>query len=307
MLPITLTQKEVTDYFQNFFVIELVRGCTQGCPYCCNSPINKYDKIDINVYHKWFEYLKQNYPNTNIYFYAPEINTDSDYFDSVLDYLIDNNIKNPLSFYINIIKLKNEQIEKICKLNVVEMNCGLDLLFDNVQYKKYGKLSDLFATIDRLNNILESHNGYFTPYIVANVPQYTLATWDKYKEIYTKYYNYISYSEFVLFPSTVIYKNPSKYGLEYIYYQNRYKELSAISNYINRIPVMYFRNDISRKELVNMKYEILKNMRKYVILGVTRGFENESFLKSLAEYVIPDFDLIQQHDKVLDKFIMKLQ
>ena len=301
IINLNITSSEMK-YFNNSFAIELVRGCTQGCPYCCNSYINKYDKVDINIYDKWFKYLQEYYPNATIYFYAPEINTDKEYFDEVLEYLINHNIQNPLSFYINITKIDNEQISKLNKLNIDELSCGLDLLFDNVSYKNYGELDELYNKIDTLKQVCNK----LIAYIVSNVPNHHLINWIEYKDIYIKYHEVLTYSEFVLYSSTPIDKNPYKYGLDYLYYKNRYNELSAIENIINKVPVMYFRKDINRKELVNRKYDILCNMKKYVLMGATCGFTNGSFLKSLIEQIIPDDNLLDKHDMIIDKAIKRV-
>ena len=304
VLPLDFTRNELMNYFDNSFAIELIRGCTQHCPYCCNSVINKYDTIDISNYDSWFAYLNNNFSNTHLYFYAPEINTNKDYFDRVLDYLITNNIRNPLSFYINIIKIADEQIEKLKQLNIFELSCGLDLLFDRVSYKHY-QLNKTMNKLDKIVKLCKDKHIEFHAYIVANVPKYKKIDYNTYSDIFIKYYNIITYSEYILMLASDIAKNPQRYGISYIYYKNRYKELNNISKIINDIPVMYFREELTRKELVNMKYEILSNMRQYVILGIMCGFKSSNFIQSILNQIIPDFDLIQNHDIALDKIIDK--
>ena len=304
VLPLDFTRNELVNYFDNSFAIELIRGCTQCCPYCCNSVINKYDTIDISNYDSWFAYLNNNFSNTHLYFYAPEINTNKEYFDRVLDYLITNKIHNPLSFYINIIKITDEQIEKLKQLNIFELSCGLDLLFDRVAYKHY-QLNETINKLDKIVKLCKDKHIEFHAYLVANVPKYKYVNYDTYEEIFIKYYNIISYSEFVLMLATNIAYNPQKYGLSYIYYKNRYDELNNIYKVINNIPVMYFREDLERKELVNMKYKILSKMRQYIMLGIMCGFSNGSFLLLLLDQIIPDIELVERRDSALDKLIDK--
>lgn len=304
VLPLKFNNYELSKYFDNSFAIELIRGCTQCCPYCCNSIINKYDKIDIQVYDNWFKYFSNNFPSTHLYFYAPEINTNKIYFDNILDYLINNNIKNPLSFYINIIKITDEQIDKLSQLNIFELSCGLDLLFDNVSYKHY-HLNETINKLDKIVKLCQEKNVEFHVYLVANVPKYKRVNYDNYKDIFIKYYNVISYSEYVLMLATNIFYNSAKYGISYIYYQNRYKELNDISKLINTIPVIYFREDLTRTELVNMKYEILDKMRQYILLGIIRGIGSGNFLPSLLDQIIPDIGLIKKHNSMLDRLINK--
>ena len=304
VLPLDFTKDELTNYFDNSFAIELIRGCTQCCPYCCNSVINNYDTIDISNYDSWFAYFNNYSPSAHLYFYAPEINTNKEYFDRVLDYLITNNIRNPLSFYINIIKITNEQIEKLKQLNIFELSCGLDLLFDSVSYKHY-ELNEITEKLNGIIEICNNKNTMFHAYLVANVPKYKKIEYNMYNNIFIKYLNIITYSEYVLMLATNIAKNPQCYGLSYIYYNNRYRELNATSKIINSIPVMYFREDLTRNELVNNKYEILRNMRQYVMLGIMRGFNNGSFLPSIIDQIIPDIEFIKKHDSILDKLIDK--
>lgn len=304
VLPLDFTKDELTNYFNNSFAIELIRGCTQCCPYCCNSVINKYDTIDISNYDNWFAYFNNYSTSAHLYFYAPEINTNKEYFDRVLNYLITNNIRNPLSFYINIIKITNEQIEKLKQLNIFELSCGLDLLFDSVSYKHY-ELNEITEKLNRIIEICNNKNTMFHAYLVANVPKYKKIEYNTYNNIFIKYQNIITYSEYVLMLATNIAKNPQRYGLSYIYYNNRYRELNTTSKIINSIPVMYFREDLTRNELVNNKYEILSNMRQYVMLGIMCGFNNDSFLPSIIDQIIPDIEFIKKHDSILDKLIDK--
>ena len=304
VLPLNFTENELTNYFNNSFAIELIRGCTQCCPYCCNSVINKYDTIDISNYDSWFAYFNSYFPSAHLYFYAPEINTNKEYFDRVLDYLITNKICNPLSFYINIIKITDKQIDKLAQLNIHTLSCALDLLFDDVAYKQYN-IGNILDKLDKLVQLCNSRNTTLYAYIVANVPKYVGVDYSRYKDIFTKYQNIIQYSDFVLFISTDIAKNPHKYGLKYSYYTNRYKELSSIDKVISNIPIMYFREDIDRKQLLLKKYAILQHMIKDIAYDVMLGFKNKFFLQLLIEQVLPDIDVIDKHNRVLDKLILK--
>ena len=305
VLPLNIAKNEMIDYFNNNFTMELVRGCTQRCPYCCNSYINMYDKVDINIYDNWFNYLSNNFPSTHLYFYAPEINSDSKYFDNILDYLINNNIQNPLSFYLNIIKITDEQIDKLTKLNIRTLNFALDLLFDNVSYKQYDS-DKISKKIDKILQ-LQKNNTIIYAYIVANVPKYAQIEYIKYKEIFNKYKDIIQYSEFVLFISTNIAKYPQKYGMSFEYYKNLHKELLSIENIINQVPIMYFREDTNREQIINTKYNILNNMRQDVMKGVIFGFNNEFFLQLLIEQILPDINIIKNRNIILDKLIYKYQ
>lgn len=115
----------------------------------------------------------------------------------------------------------------------------------------------------------------------------------------------MQYSEFYLLTSVDYFHNPQKYGISFKYYHNRYKELSAISNVIERVPVMYFRKDINRKELINMKYDILRHMKKQIFIdmcGIKQN-TNINFILGQMCHIYPDLDLVNEHDKTLDKYI----
>ena len=304
VIELNISPYIINEYLDNKFTIELVRGCTQRCSFCCNHVINQYDKVDISIYNKWFQYLNINYPNTIIQLYAPEINTNEEYFNSVIDFLIENNIRNPISFYLNITKLKNSQIEKLNKLNLFEISCSLDMLYDNNANKKYSK--DMFNILDNLINLVNTKKTFFEIVIVANTPLYKRCDYVTYKDIFTKYHNYITYNEFMIYIVTPYFYNPSPYGIEYLYYKNRYNELLAINNIINKIPVMYFRKDLNRKELINMKYDILRCMKEYMLYGATFGFTNLSFLNMLVKSIYPDLDLIETKNIIINKTIDKI-
>ena len=298
----------MSNYLNNQFAIELVRGCTQRCPYCCNPTISAYDNVDISVYEQWLDYLNKNYPDTIIYIFAPEVNTNKEFFIRILKYIIAHKIKNYFSFYINLSKIDDEQISLLSKINLIELKTSIDNLFDKQTNKIWQEFNILDKYIKELKNILRHKKAKLQLYIIANAPGYKAITWKRYSKIFQNYYDIICYSEFYIYSSTPYFYNPAKYGLEYIYYQNRYKELSAISNCINKIPVMYFRNDISRKELVNMKYEILKNMRKELMLELSGALTNIrpinfNFLLVLLNQVYPDIDLVSNRDKQIDKYI----
>ena len=304
VIELNISPYIINEYLDNKFTIELVRGCTQHCSFCCNHIINQYDNVDISVYNKWFQYLNTNYPNTIIQLYAPEINTNEEYFNSVIDFLLENNIRNPISFYLNITKLKNSQIEKLNKLNIFEISCSLDMLYDNNINKRYSK--EMFNTLDNLIGLINNKKSFFEIVIVANTPLYKRCDYSTYKNVFMKYHNYITYNEFMIYIVTPYFYNPSPYGIEYLYYKNRYNELSAINNIINRIPVMYFRKDLNRKELINMKYEILRCMKEYMLYGATFGFTNLSFLNMLVKSIYPDLDLIETKNIIIDKTIDKI-
>ena len=306
---IYLTHEEMSDIMCNRFAIELVRGCTQKCQYCCNHTINQYSRVNIDIYKQWLFYLSENYPNCLIHFFAPEVNTNKQYFIDVLNYIINNNIKNPFSFYINLSKIDDEQIEMLSKINLVEIKTSIDNLFDKQNNKIWYNLDIVDNNITKLRNILRSKHGRLQLYIVANAPTYHIVDWNTYKYIFKKYYDIISYSEFYIYPSTVYFNNPADYGITYLYYSNRYKETSAISNIISKVPVMFFRKDRNRKDIVNMKYEILKNMKSEIILELSGAVNNIrslnfTFLLALMNQIYPDLDLIETHDKQLDKYII---
>ena len=282
----------------NNFAIELIRGCEHRCPYCCNGFINKYDNVNIDIYKQWLNYLNK-YPQYCISLFAPELNTNNTYFIHTLRYLILHNIKNPLSFYINLNYITDEQIECMQQLNINELKFSIDLLFDIGSYRKYKDIDDTYTKIDKLLSIKTKKTNI---HLVANIPYFNKITYEQYKEVFHRYYNNIFWNEFHIFTSTPYFYNPSKYGIDYIYYQNRYKKLTAINQYINKLPVMYFRNDLNRKEMVNNYYEILRNMIKDILRSDSN---NPNFLFALLHSVLPDLDYIDRHNKILDNIITK--
>ena len=308
IVDIDIPKYEMETYFNNSFAIELVRGCTQRCTFCCNHAINKYDRVDISIYEKWLNYLNEYYPNSTIYMFAPEVNTNKEYFIKVLNYIIERNIKNKFSFYVNLSKIDEEQIDLLSQINLIELKTSIDHLFDKQSNKIYPQFDILDRNINKLRDILRQKKGKLQLYLVANVPKYHIIDWSTYKNVFQRYFDVLSYSEFYICPSTPYYYNPSEYGLEYVYYQNRYKELDNIKNYINKIPAIYFRNDINRKELVNIKYDILKNMRKELMLELSGALTNIrqinfNFLLALLNQVRTDIEFVDKRDKQIDRYI----
>ena len=283
------------DKLGNKFAIELVRGCAQHCPYCCNPLINKYDRVSIEVYKYWLQYINENYCNLDISLYAPELNTNENYFTEVLEYLSKNNIKNCFNFYLNISKITQKHINLMRKINISEINTSVDMLFDNNNNRHYNTIKSITDKIDTLIDIVKSKNARFVLYIVANIPNMTPCNYNLYKDIFEKYLEYIDYSLFNIYPSTEYFKQPSEHGIEFIYYKNRYSELDSIKNIIEKIPVLCFRKDIDRQKLTNIQFDILCNMKSKVIYGRHFGFNNSRFLEQLMKMVSIDRDLINNN------------
>ena len=293
-LPELNLDSVLLDKLGNKFAIELVRGCTQHCPYCCNPLINKYDRVGIEVYKYWLQYINENYCNLDISLYAPELNTNENYFTEVLEYLSKNNIKNCFNFYLNISKIMQKHIDLMRKINISEINTSVDMLFDNNNNRHYNKIKSVTDKIDTLIDIVKSKNARFVLYIVANIPNMTPCNYILYKDIFEKYPEYIDYSLFNIYPSTEYFKHPSKHGIEFIYYKNRYSELDSIKDIIEKIPVLSFRKDIDRQKLTNIQFDILCNMKSKVIYGKHFGFNNSRFLEQLMKMVSVDRKLIDK-------------
>lgn len=305
-LDLQLTKKELDNYFENSLAIELIRGCPHKCPYCCNGFINKYDRVDISIYQNYFEYLNNYFPNTLLYLCAPELNTDKKYFLDICKYLC-NNVKNPLSFYINLSCLDDEQFDWILKLNLAEIKFSIDGIFEDSKTRTWQKIDKVYTYLQKLQKLKLDKNINVYTYIVTNIPGHPKIDWNTYKDIFSQFPYILAFSEFYIFTSTDYFYNPQKYGISFIYYQNRYKELYNISNIINKIPVMYFRDDINRKELVNKDYEILRHMKKQIFIDMCRsGMSHNSniyFTLNQMCHIYPDLDLIDNHDVLLDKYI----
>ena len=193
----------------------------------------------------------------------------------------------------------------ILRKTVKKINTQTKLYFVDKSQEYDYLINEKLDKLNKLVQLCNSRNTTLYAYIVANVPKYVGVDYSRYKDIFTKYQNIIQYSDFVLFISTDIAKNPHKYGLKYSYYTNRYKELSSIDKVISNIPIMYFREDIDRKQLLLKKYAILQHMIKDIAYGVMLGFKNKFFLQLLIEQVLPDIDVIDKHNRVLDKLILK--
>lgn len=281
------------------FMIELIRGCKNRCVYCSNPILNsKYDIVPIETYHQWLNLLNNNL-NYTVHLMAPEINTDNEYFIHTLKYIINNNLNNKFQFYLNINCITDEQISLIKHVNINDINIGIDLLFDGAKYNKYNNMSTIDNVMNCIDKLLEL-NAHISMFMVANVPMFLPVTFNQYKDIFKKYHEFINWSEFQIPPVTDYIHNPSKYGIRYIYYNNRYKELSSIDKYISKLPVMYFRTDLNRKEMVNNKYDILKNMTNVLLFQSN----NVAFLFSLVHDILSDLDLVDNHNYMLDKFII---
>ena len=304
VLPLNFTKAEMANFFDNSFAIELIRGCNQHCPYCCNSVINKFDRVNIFVYDKYFKYLNEHNPGATIYLYAPELNTNKEYFIKTCEYIFEN-VKNPLSFYVNIDKIDDEQLKWLLQLNLSEIKFSIDGLFDKTKYRKWDNLSKIYSYLDRLQQLKTEKSINVFSYIVANAPCYSLVDWKNYQDIFLKYHDILQYSEFYLLTSVDYFHNPQKYGISFEYYKNRYKELSAIREVIERVPVLYFREDINRKELINMKYDILRHMKKQIFIDMCGIKQNTSinFILSQMCHVYTYLDLIDEDDTTLDKYI----
>ena len=303
-MPLNFNKYSMKNYFDNTFVMELIRGCTQGCPYCCNSVINKYDKVDISIYNKYFQYLNKKSSSTGIFLYAPELNTNKEYFINTCKYLY-KNVKNPISMFVNLDKMDDEQFEWILKLNLFELKFAIDGIVEHTKYRKWDNLERTYEYLKTLTNIRKSSNIEITCHMVANAPNYVLLNWDTYKDIFLRFSDIIKYSEFYLMTSVDYFHHPEKYGISFLYYQNRYKELFAINDVISKVPVMYFREDINRKELANRKYDVLRHLKKQIITDMLHIKQNTNLygVLNLMCQIYPDLDLINNRDKQIDKYI----
>ena len=304
VLPLHIGQYDMANKFNNSFAIELIRGCKNKCSYCCNHVINEYDSVDISVYEPYFKYLNEYYPDTTINLCAPEMNTDKEYFIRTCEYIY-KNIKNPVSFFINLSRLDDEQFEYLSKLNIDTLEFSIDNLFDKHSYKNWNNFP-LYIYLDRLQELKRNKNIRVYAYLVANAPCSHLIDWNTYKNIFTRYSDIINYSEFYLMTSIDYFHNPQKYGISFIYYRNRYKETSNIRKVIEKLPVMYFREDVNRKELVNMKYDILRHLKKQMFVDMIGLKHNNNIHFALGQmcHIYPDLDLVDNRDSTLDKYIM---
>lgn len=305
--PLDIPQHDMIQYFHNQFHVELIRGCRHKCLYCCNGFINNFDRVDIAVYKDYFQYLNTHYPQAIIYLFAPEMNTDKDYFINVCRYLHEN-VVNPISLYVNMSLLDDEELDWLLKLNICEIKFSIDGISEKNGNRKYNNLSKINYYLSVFQKLKREKGIDVYSYIVANIPGHPLTNWNAYKEYFINYPDILAYSEFYIFTSTDYFYNPQKYGISFLYFQNRYKELSAISDIISKIPVMYFRNDVNRKELVNMEYDILRHMKKQIFIDMCksgmRANSNIYFTLGQMCHLYPDLDLIDTHDKILDDYII---
>lgn len=105
--------------------------------------------MDISVYDKYFKYLNEHGANTTLYLYAPELNTNKNYFIRTCKYIYEN-VKNPISFYVNIDKLDDEQLQWLLQLNLAEIKFSIDGLFDKTKYREWNNLSKIYSYLDKL-------------------------------------------------------------------------------------------------------------------------------------------------------------
>lgn len=291
-IPVLNLSKNFLNILDNQFAIELIRGCQHNCPYCCNHIISKYNRVNIDVYKQWLIYLSDNYPDCCISLFAPELNTDKEYFINILKWIINNNIKTSFRFYVNLNYIDEEQIEYLSKISINDLRFSIDLLNDNTIYQE--KLS---YYVDKL---LELKTGKTYIHIVTNVPNCTPTIYHYYKDIFHKYYKYLFWNEYHLYTCTDYFYNSQKYGINFLYYKCRYKELNLINKCIEQIPVMYWRNDLNRKELVNNEYDILNNLKKETF---DIDNNNHHFIPSLIHQIAPDLDIVENPNNLLNVYV----
>ena len=298
VLDLDISEYEMKYILKNNFGVSYSKGCINNCPFCIGHNISTFDIINnINIYNKYFIYLNKNYPNTNINVFDNEINHTKDYFATFMHNIISLNINNPITIFLDMKMITDNDIMLMKQYKNIILNVSADYL-DTINKK------DIITNFKHMYDKLKNNNiNVDKIYMVANIPNFKTINNIDFLEVFKYSYNNNIYEDFRLELSSDLYINANKYNITFVNYNNKDNTFLNIEKELNNIPIMYYRSDYNRKELLNEKYKLLNKLKGYLLLIVNNKLKSNNLIDSLVVNSFIYRDLIDNRIKYLDNLV----
>lgn len=298
VLDLDISEYEMKYILKNNFGVSYSKGCINNCPFCIGHNISTFDIINnINIYNKYFIYLNKNYPNTNINVFDNEINHTKDYFATFMHNIISLNINNPITIFLDMKMITDNDIMLMKQYKNIILNVSADYL-DTINKK------DIITNFKHMYDKLKNNNiNVDKIYMVANIPNFKTINNIDFLEVFKYSYNNNIYEDFRLELSSDLYINANKYNITFVNYNNKDNTFINIEKELNNIPIMYYRSDYNRKELLNEKYKLLNKLKGYLLLIVNNKLKSNNLIDSLVVNSFIYRDLIDNRIKYLDSLV----
>lgn len=298
VLDLDISEHEMNNILNNNFGISFSNGCINNCPFCIGHNVSRFDIInDISIFTPYFKYLHNNYPNTNINIFDNEINHTKGYFTKFMNYILSLNINNPITIFLDMKMITDDDISLMKQYKNLNLSISADYL--DIDNKKSILIN--FKTI--YDKLIENDINVNKIYIVANIPNFKTINNDDFLDIFKYSYNNNIYEDFRLELSSDLYINADKYGISFFNYNNIDETFKDINEELNNIPIMYYRNDYNRKELLNEKYKLLNKLKGYLLLINRNKLKPNNLIDSLVVNSFIYRDLIDNRIKYLDDLV----
>lgn len=298
VLDLDISEYEMKYILKNNFGVSYSKGCVNNCPFCIGHNISTFDIINnIKIYNKYFIYLNKNYPNTNINVFDNEINHTKDYFATFMHNIISLNINNPITIFLDMKMITDNDIMLMKQYKNIILNVSADYL-DTINKK------DIITNFKHMYDKLKNNNiNVDKIYMVANIPNFKTINNIDFLEVFNYSYDNNIYEDFRLELSSDLYINADKYGISFFNYNNIDETFKDINEELNNIPIMYYRSDYNRKELLNEKYKLLNKLKGYLLLIVNNKLKSNNLIDSLVVNSFIYRDLIDNRIKYLDSLV----
>jgi hypothetical protein len=226
-----------------------------------------------------------------------EINHTKDYFATFMHNIISLNINNPITIFLDMKMITDNDIMLMKQYKNIILNVSADYL-DTINKK------DIITNFKQMYNKLKDNNiNVDKIYIVANIPNFKTINNIDFLEVFNYSYNNNIYEDFRLELSSDLYINANKYNITFVNYNNKDNIFLNIEKELNNIPIMYYRNDYNRKELLNEKYKLLNKLKGYLLLIVNNKLKSNNLIDSLVVNSFIYRDLIDNRIKYLDDLV----
>lgn len=302
--PLEITADENTKFMHNKFSVTYSTGCINRCPFCVASFISNFNLIkNYTMYNDYFKYLSDNYPDSDIFLNDNELNHNREYFINLLNNFIDLQLKNRVIFFLDMTTVDDDIIEMLSKFN-----CGIEISFDFLSgyYNEKNSYYVIHKCKDIINKLKTNKVFIKRLFSISNVPNNTTILNEDFQTVYKAVKQIpnieFCYREFRLNTASLIYIEKEKYGISCEYYKNDNPIFNDIKEVFKEIPIIYYRNDYNRKDLINIYYEFL--LKNLFILRMT----NRNLIKTEMDYALSSccfackysYDLIETHNTKLD-------
>lgn len=298
VLNLDISEYEMEYVLKNEFGISFSKGCINNCPFCIGHNSSRFDIINnFDIYTKYFTYLNQKYPNVNINIFDNEINHTKGYFTKFMNYILKLNVNNPITIFLDVKMITPEDIVLMKQYKNLNLSISADYLdIDN-------KI-DIVKNFNTMYKQLKNNNiNVKKIYIVANIPNFKTINNKDFIEIFKTSYGNSIYEDYRLEFSSDMYIYSKDYNITFSYYNNTDKDFINIEKELNALPIMYYRNDYNRKELLNEKYKLLNKLNGYLLLINRSKLYGNNLIESLVFNCYLYKDLIDNKSAKLDNMI----